>query len=81
MIGLLNFALELYQLVIILRVIVSWIISNPYNNFYQLLIRATEPVLRPIRSMLPKSNYDFSPIIAIFLLSLIQRFVLRQLYF
>ncbi len=82
MIELLSFALKIYQLLILLRVVFSWIMNDPYNQFYQLLIKATEPVLKPIRQMLPRTGtFDLSPIVALFLISIIQRLLFRQLYF
>ena len=71
---------------IIGRVIISWIRPNPSNKTWRELIRfvyqVTEPILAPIRRLLPTSNMgiDFSPIIAIFALSIIRSFVVRLIY-
>lgn len=71
---------------IIGRVILSWIRPSPDNSTLRQLIRfiyqVTEPILGPIRRLLPTGNMgiDFSPIIAIFALSIIRTFVVRLLY-
>lgn len=64
---------------IFVRVILSWIPIQKDNAFIQLLYALTEPILGPIRNILFKSPLggpgmmmDFSPIIAIFLLEIVQ---------
>jgi len=68
-------ALDLYTFAIIIRAILSWFTVNPYNPIYRFLISITEPFLRQIRKYLPKSTVDFSPIIAIILISILQRVI------
>lgn len=60
---------------IIIRVILSWIAPYSRNGFTDLIYSITEPILRPLRTILPISNLrvDLSPILAYFLLYLIQR--------
>jgi len=60
-------------------------VINTSNRFVytvgDFLYRITEPVLRPIRNMLPNfGGIDFSPLIAILLLIFIKDGVLRQVY-
>jgi YggT family protein len=57
--------LQIYTLILLARVIMSWIpnldYSNPIVNF---LFQATEPVLKPVRDALPQGQgIDFSPIV------------------
>lgn len=57
--------LQVYTLILLARVIMSWIpnldYSNPIVNF---LFQATEPVLKPVRDALPQGQgIDFSPIV------------------
>ena len=69
--------IQLFELLIVVRVILSWVVS-PFsrNPAVETIRRITDAVLGPIRSVLPSTGgWDFSPIIALFLLSLIQRFV------
>lgn len=70
---------------IIARVILSWVRPNPSNINLRKVIRfvyqVTEPILGPIRRLLPTSNLgiDFSPIIAFFALRIISGFIVRLL--
>jgi YggT family protein len=63
---------ELYIWIIIINVVLSWLIGfnviNPYNPFvrgvHTFCYRATEPLLAPIRRMLPDlGGLDISPVI------------------
>ena len=60
--------LQLYTFVILARVLLSWIPldrSNPIiDQIVTLLYDVTEPVLQPVRDLLPQGmGLDFSPII------------------
>lgn len=63
--------IQVYSYLILIRVIMSWVISDPYNKIYAFLISITEPLLGPIRKLLPAMGLDLSPIIAFFLLNLV----------
>lgn len=57
---------ELYSLLILGRVLMSWVNLDPYSPLGKTLYQLTEPVLEPIRNLLPPSGmFDFSPIVAI----------------
>ena len=74
--------LFVYELTIVVRVLLSWFIKNPFsNNFYIILIKITEPVLGPIRRLLPNFGLDFSPIIAVFVIEDILRMKLLPYVF
>jgi YggT family protein len=65
---LIMFALDIYTWVIIAAAVISWVTPNPYNPVVRLLRRLTEPVLAPIRQLLPPwktFGLDFSPMIVI----------------
>jgi YggT family protein len=68
-----------YNLIIFARVIASWIVQNPYNPIYRFLFSMTEPILGPIRRMMPNMGLDFSPIVAYLLLNIAQR-ILASLF-
>jgi YggT family protein len=68
-----------YSILILIRALMSWFSPNPYNRFYILLIRATEPVLAPIRRLIPISGIDISPIIAILLIDLVVKRILLSI--
>ena len=73
-----NNAFNLLQMLIMIRVILSWIPHDPYNQFIQLLYQVTEPILKPIRETLPiqSMGMDFSPIAAFFLLGFVKKLLL-----
>lgn len=61
--------IQLYSFVILARVLMSWVNIDPYSPLARTIFDLTEPVLQPIRNMLPPAGgLDFSPIIAIILL-------------
>lgn len=71
---------QFFYILMLARVIVSWIRPDPSNPIVRFIINATEPLLAPIRSMLPSAGgLDFSPLIVLLLLSLLQRVVLSML--
>ncbi|MEO8458541.1 MAG: YggT family protein [Chloroflexota bacterium] len=53
---------------IFLRSILSWTGFDPRNSLFRILIDVTEPILGPIRNLMPRMSLDLSPMIAIFLL-------------
>ena len=73
-----NNAFNLLQMLIMIRVILSWIPHDPYNQFIQLLYQVTEPILKPLRETLPiqSMGMDFSPIAAFFLLGFVKKLLL-----
>lgn len=73
-------AFELYGMALFIRVIFSWI-RVPYSSrITRFLWSITEPVLAPIRAMLPPmAGIDLSPLIAFFLLRLLQQVVFSML--
>jgi len=71
----------LYWLILI-RAVISWVNPDPYNQIVQFLYKVTEPVLEPIRRILPFSlrfGIDISPIIAFFAIVFIKSFLVNSL--
>ena len=68
-------AIGIYEMMIVIRAILSWFSPNPRNQLYLWLIKLTEPFLKLLRRYLPHSGVDFSPIVAILLLSLLSRVI------
>ena len=67
MMGILNLAraiLEVFSLLIFVRVVLSWVNPNPRHELLLLVFKLTEPVLGPIRAMIPLRGADLSPIVA-----------------
>ena len=76
-------ALQLYIYVIIARMIMSWFPPTPgttYQQIYDALTSITEPVIAPVRAMLPPfrmgaAGLDLSPTVVILGLWLIARII------
>ena len=69
----------LFELVLLVRVLLSWVSIDPYNPIAKFTHDVTEPVLGPIRRRVPPmGGLDLSPIIAIIIM-LILRSLLRTL--
>ena len=73
---------EILNLLIIGRVIISWIRPNPSDVRWRKVIKfiydVTEPIVGPIRELLPKGGIlgiDISPLLAIFALQIIHGFI------
>ena len=65
--------LDLYSLVVLGAVVVSWLQLSPSNPIVTLLGTMTEPLLAPIRRILPDmSGLDFSPLVLLFGLRLLR---------
>lgn len=79
---LLDMVLTLYMWIIIIRALISWVNPDPYNPIVQFLIKATEPVLAPIRRLIPmgRIGLDFSPIIVLFAIIFIKQALVSTLH-
>ncbi|MDD2228965.1 MAG: YggT family protein [Candidatus Cloacimonetes bacterium] len=67
--------IQIYTYLLFARVLMSWIIRNPANPIYHFLYELTEPVLAPIRRIMPSMGLDLSPIIAYMILNLLARLI------
>ena len=62
---------EILSAAIFIRVILSWFSPRP-NTLTILLDKITEPILAPLRRIIPSAGmFDFTPIVAIVLLQII----------
>ena len=67
---------ELLTLAILVRVILSWFSPRPTNMLAKVLYQVTEPILAPLRRIIPRVGMlDFTPLVAIILLQLISYFL------
>jgi YggT family protein len=67
-------------LIVIARALLSWFDPGMRSSVGKILVDITEPLLGPIRRMLPSAGgIDFSPIVLILILQFVQQFILRQL--
>ena len=72
--------LDIYTWVIIAAAVISWVTPNPDNPVVRLLRRLTEPVMAPIRQLLPPwktFGLDFSPLIVILVIQWVVPVLLR----
>lgn len=81
--------LNVYSVVVLATIILSWLIAfnvvNTRNQFvdqvWRTLLALTEPVLRPIRRLLPRmQGIDISPVILFLIIFAIQRAINPYLY-
>ena len=68
--------IDLYSLIVFVAVILSWV-QLPYDNpVVQIVNRLTEPLLQPIRRVLPTmGRMDFSPIVLLVGLQMLKGFL------
>lgn len=74
--------LNLYMWAFIIAALLSWVNPDPYNPIVRFLYQITEPALEKIRRFLPVGGMgiDFSPIIAILLISFFRSFLIRTMF-
>lgn len=81
--------LNLYFWVIIVAAILSWLVAfnvvNRYNDFvrsvWNLVTGLTEPLLRPIRGVLPNfGGIDISPMVLLLAIIFLERFIGLYIY-
>ena len=79
--NILDIVLTILYWLILVRAVLSWVNPDPLNPIVQFLYKATEPVLEPIRRIMPfwKMGIDISPIIAFLIIWFARDFVVRSL--
>lgn len=75
-----DLVIHLYILIVLARVVLSWVNPDPRHPAVRFLLRATDPVLNRISNVMPLrfGGVDFSPVILLIALSFLQR-MLRML--
>ncbi len=72
--------LSIYSLLIIIRIIFSWGMLDYSNRVMRFLVDVTEPLLGPLRRVVPLlGRFDISPIVALLILWLFQAAVMGTL--
>lgn len=74
-----NVVLTLAYWLILIRALISWVNPDPFNAIVQFLYKTTEPILYPIRRLLPPIAFDISPIIAFLLIIFLKDFLVATL--
>jgi len=91
--GLLVF-IRIYYFIVFARIILSWVMmgaggtggSEMVNSIYRIVYGLTEPLLAPLRSVLPPIKMgmgylDLSPIVLLILLRIVQQIIINYLYY
>lgn len=61
---------------VFLRALLTWFSPDPRNDLYRLLLRITDPLLEPVRRVLPPiGGLDFSPMLLLVFIGLMVRVV------
>lgn len=71
------FLLDAYSIVVLGAVILSWIRLEPHNPLVRITSALTEPLLSPIRRVLPSfGGLDFSPMVLLLGLRFVRNLLL-----
>lgn len=78
--GLIDWGLNIYMWLIIIRALISWVSPDPYSPVVQFLYRTTEPALSLVRRVFPRllmwsTGMDLSPFLAIMAIWIIRYFL------
>ncbi len=72
--------ISIYSLLIVIRIVFSWGRLDYSNRVMRFLIRATDPILMPLRQMIPPLGmFDISPIVAFIIIFLFQQAIAMTL--
>ena len=74
--GFLSKLIGLYEIALLIRIVLSWVPHNPYNQAIRFLYKITDPVLNPVRKIIPPfKGIDLSPVVVFFALGIIKKMV------
>jgi YggT family protein len=74
--------LELFFWAIVLRIVLSWANADPSNGLVRAVAAVTEPVLRPLRRLVPPyrmGGWDLSPLLACLAIYFVKLFLVSSL--
>jgi YggT family protein len=72
-----------YTWVVIIRAVITWVNPDPYNPIVRILHQLTEPLLRPIRRLVPPhklGGLDLSPLILILVIQLVRSTIVYAVF-
>jgi YggT family protein len=68
--------LQILSFAIIGRALISWFAPGSDNPLVRILVEVTEPILAPLRRIIPLIGMiDITPIVALFLLQILQQWL------
>ncbi len=75
---LVTWTFNILRIALLVRVVSSWLPVSPYSRWVSWSYRLSEPILAPLRRVVPTLGaFDITPILAYFLLGFIQSFMMR----
>jgi YggT family protein len=75
---LVSWTFTILKIALIVRVVSSWLPISPYSRWVLWSYKLSEPILAPMRRIVPSlGGLDITPILAYFLLSITEGFLLR----
>lgn len=76
-----DIVLTVYMWIIVARALISWVNPDPYNKIVIFLQRVTEPVLQPIRRIIPRHSLpiDFAPLAVLLIIMFLQYFIVQTM--
>jgi YggT family protein len=78
---LVSLVFNILYFVLVIRIILSWVNPDPYNEIVQMIYRISDPILAPFRRLpLQMGGMDFSPIVAFIVISVLRNFIVNVLY-
>ncbi|MDD5634194.1 MAG: YggT family protein [Candidatus Omnitrophica bacterium] len=78
---LVSLVFNILYFILVIRIILSWVNADPYNEIVQIIYRVSDPILWPFKKLpLRVGGIDFSPIIAFLVLAFLRNFIVNILY-
>jgi YggT family protein len=69
---------NIFMLLIIGRILLSWVNLDPYHPVSQFIYRTTEPFLEPVRRVMPSVGmFDLSPIVVIIIAQVLESVIIQ----
>lgn len=80
----LHLLINIYTFVVAIAVLISWVNPDPYNPLVRILRQLTEPVFAKVRRIMPRALFrtgiDFTPVVVLFLLIILDTVGVQLLY-
>ncbi|MBI4124971.1 MAG: YggT family protein [Deltaproteobacteria bacterium] len=80
----LHLILNIYTFIVAISVLLSWVNPDPYNPIVRIFRQLTEPAFNWVRRWMPRAllrtGLDFSPLIVLFVLIILDTVVVQLLY-
>ncbi|NLE64569.1 MAG: YggT family protein [Elusimicrobia bacterium] len=74
--SLVSLAAWIYGILVLARGITIWVKADQQQPGVQFLVKATEPLLAPVRGLFPNMTFDISPIIVLVGIAIAERILI-----